>query len=79
VSGPDEAGPIAYNIYFDEDCTQVTVVPIHPSSASMELHMLSCPTRSNGAGWGVTVGQGRAKSVKPTFEAEPNSLLSGFF
>jgi hypothetical protein len=34
----DEADPIAYNIYFDEDCTQMTVVPIHPSSASMELH-----------------------------------------
>ena len=28
----NEADPIAYNIYFDEDCTQMTVVQIHPSS-----------------------------------------------
>ena len=35
----NEADPIAYNIYFDEDGTRMTVVQIHPSSASMELHM----------------------------------------
>jgi len=35
----NEAEPIAYNIYFDEDCTRMTVVQIHPSSAAMELHM----------------------------------------
>ena len=35
----NEADPIAYNIYFDEDGTRMTVVQIHPSSASMEFHM----------------------------------------
>jgi len=35
----NEADPIAYNIYFDDDYTRMTVVQIHPSSASMELHM----------------------------------------
>jgi hypothetical protein len=34
-----EADPIAYNIYFDEDGTKMTVVQIHPSSESMEFHM----------------------------------------
>ena len=33
--------------------------------------------RRDGARTGWTVGRGRARSVKPTFEAEPNSLLSG--
>jgi hypothetical protein len=35
----NEPDPIAYNIYFDEARTHMTVVQIHPSSASMELHM----------------------------------------
>jgi hypothetical protein len=35
----NEADPIAYNVYFDEDATRMTVVQIHPNSASMELHM----------------------------------------
>jgi len=35
----NEADPIAYNIYFNEDGTRMTVVQIHPSSASMEFHM----------------------------------------
>ena len=35
----NEADPIVYNIYFDEDGTRVTVVQLHPSSASMEFHM----------------------------------------
>jgi quinol monooxygenase YgiN len=35
----NEADPIAYNIYFDENGTRMTVVQIHPSSASMEFHM----------------------------------------
>jgi quinol monooxygenase YgiN len=35
----NEADPIAYNIYFDENGNRMTVVQIHPSSASMELHM----------------------------------------
>jgi hypothetical protein len=35
----NEADPIAYNVYFGEDGTRMTVVQIHPSSASMEFHM----------------------------------------
>ena len=35
----NEAEPIAYRIYIDEDGGRMTVVQIHPSSASMELHM----------------------------------------
>jgi hypothetical protein len=35
----NEAEPIAYSIYIDEDGSRMTVVQIHPSSASMELHM----------------------------------------
>lgn len=35
----NEAKPIAYSIYIDEDGSRMTVVQIHPSSASMELHM----------------------------------------
>lgn len=35
----NEAEPIAYNIYFDAGGTRMTVVQIHPSSASMEFHM----------------------------------------
>ena len=31
--------PIAYRIYIDEDGARMTVVQIHPNSASMELHM----------------------------------------
>jgi len=35
----NEAAPLAYHIYFDEDGTRMTVLQIHPDSASMELHM----------------------------------------
>ncbi len=35
----NEADPIAYNIYFDEEASRMTVVQIHPTSASMEFHM----------------------------------------
>jgi quinol monooxygenase YgiN len=35
----NEAEPIAYSIYIDEDGSRMTVVQIHPSSASMEFHM----------------------------------------
>ena len=35
----NEAEPIAYRIYIDEDGARMTVVQIHPNSASMELHM----------------------------------------
>jgi hypothetical protein len=34
-----EAEPIAYNVYFNEDGTRMTVVQVHPNSASMEFHM----------------------------------------
>ena len=30
---------IAYNIYFNEDGTRMTVVHVHPDSASLEYHM----------------------------------------
>jgi hypothetical protein len=35
----NEVEPIAYNVYFDEDASRMTVLQIHPSSASMELHL----------------------------------------
>ena len=35
----NEADPIAYNIYFDENGSRMTVVQIHSNSASMEFHM----------------------------------------
>ena len=35
----NEAEPIAYSIYIDEDGSRMTVMQIHPSSASVELHM----------------------------------------
>ena len=35
----NEAAPLAYNIYFSEDGTRMTVVQVHPDSESMELHM----------------------------------------
>jgi quinol monooxygenase YgiN len=34
-----EAEPIAYSIYIDEQGSRMTVMQIHPSSASLELHM----------------------------------------
>jgi len=30
---------IAYNVYFSEDGTRMTVVSVHPDSASLEYHM----------------------------------------
>ena len=30
---------IAYNVYFTEDGTQMTVVSVHPDAASLEYHM----------------------------------------
>jgi quinol monooxygenase YgiN len=35
----NEAEPIAYSIYLDEDGSRMTVMQIHPSSASMEFHL----------------------------------------
>ena len=35
----NEAEPIAYSIYIDEAGSRMTVMQIHPSSESMELHM----------------------------------------
>ena len=34
----NEVEPLAYDIYFDEAGTQMTVVQIHPDSASLERH-----------------------------------------
>jgi hypothetical protein len=30
---------IAYNVYFSDDCTRMTVVHVHPDSASLEYHL----------------------------------------
>jgi len=35
----NEPRPIAYEIYFDETGSRMTVVQVHPDSASMEYHM----------------------------------------
>ncbi|MDP2674260.1 MAG: hypothetical protein Q8Q00_05050 [Dehalococcoidia bacterium] len=35
----NEARLIAYNVYFKEDGTRMTVVHVHPDSASLEFHM----------------------------------------
>jgi quinol monooxygenase YgiN len=34
-----EPRPIAYEVYFDEAGSRMTVVQVHPDSASMEYHM----------------------------------------
>lgn len=35
----NEADPISYQVYFSDDGRRMTVVQIHPDSASMERHM----------------------------------------
>jgi quinol monooxygenase YgiN len=35
----NEPRPISYNVYLNEDGTRMTVVQVHPDSASMEFHM----------------------------------------
>jgi quinol monooxygenase YgiN len=35
----NEVEPLAYNVYFDERGTTMTVVQVHPSSESFERHM----------------------------------------
>jgi quinol monooxygenase YgiN len=35
----NEAAPLAYHVYFDEDGTRMTVLQIHPDTASMQHHM----------------------------------------
>lgn len=35
----NERRPIAYNVYFDEENSRMTVAQIHPDSRSMEQHM----------------------------------------
>jgi len=35
----NEPRPIIYQVYLNEDGTQMTVVQVHPDSASMEFHM----------------------------------------
>ena len=34
-----EAGLISYNIYFNEEDSQMSLLQIHPDSASLELHL----------------------------------------
>jgi quinol monooxygenase YgiN len=34
-----ESRPISYNVYFNHDGTRMTVLQMHPDSASMEYHM----------------------------------------
>jgi hypothetical protein len=36
---PKEPQLISYNFFFNEEGTRMTVVAVHPDSASMELHM----------------------------------------
>lgn len=35
----NEPRPIAYNVYLNESGSRMTVVQVHPDSASMEFHM----------------------------------------
>ena len=35
----NEPRPLAYSVYLDESGTRMTVVQVHPDSASMEFHM----------------------------------------
>jgi quinol monooxygenase YgiN len=35
----NEPRPLSYNVYLSEDETRMTVVQVHPDSASMEVHM----------------------------------------
>jgi quinol monooxygenase YgiN len=35
----NEPRPLAYNVYINEGGTRMTVVQVHPDSASMEFHM----------------------------------------
>lgn len=35
----NEPQPIAYNVYFSDDGTRMTVLQVHPNSGSMEFHM----------------------------------------
>jgi len=35
----NEPRPIAYEVYFDETGSRMTVLQVHPDSASMEYHM----------------------------------------
>ena len=34
----NESLPFAYNFYFNEDNTRMTLIQVHPNSASLELH-----------------------------------------
>ena len=41
----NEPRPIPYNVYLNQDRTRMTVVQVHPDSASMEHHMkVAAPT-----------------------------------
>jgi len=47
----NEPRPLAYGMYFDEARTRMTVVQVHPDSASVELHMtIAAPVFARFAG-----------------------------
>lgn len=35
----NESLPFAYNFYFNQDNTRMTLIQVHPNSASLELHL----------------------------------------
>jgi hypothetical protein len=35
----NETQPLLYGVYFNDDSTEMTVLQVHPDSASMEFHM----------------------------------------
>jgi hypothetical protein len=41
----NESRPISYNVYLTPDGTRMTVLQVHPDSASMELHMRVAASR----------------------------------
>jgi hypothetical protein len=47
----NESRPIAYHFYLDEGCRHMTVIQVHPDSASMEAH-----TKLGGAAFSRFVG-----------------------
>ena len=47
----NEPRPVAYGVYLDEARTRMTVVQVHPDSASVELHMtIAAPVFARFAG-----------------------------
>jgi hypothetical protein len=53
----NEPRPIAYNVYLNDDGSQMTVAQIHPDSASMEFHMEVAGTEFSKLGGLVTLSR----------------------